>query len=202
MKSPLGGTNLNSGSRSMSKSKVLFVDDEPHVTSALQRALRREPYEIFSVHSARAGLEILARHDISVVVSDEQMPGMSGSEFLAEVRKKYPSIIRMILTGQASLEAAIRTINEGEVYRFFTKPCNAVDLRVTIRQAIQQKRLVEQTRKMLRKYQKQGAFIEELERTNPGIMKLNTDDEGAILVGDVEENLDELLRDMDQEMRP
>ena len=153
------------------------------------------------MNSAEAGLETLARHDISVVVSDEQMPGMSGSEFLAEVRKKYPSTIRMILTGRASLDAAIRAINEGEVYRFFTKPCNAVDLKVTIRQAIQQKRLVEQTRKLLHEYQKQTAIIEELESISPGITQLETDAEGAILVQDVEANLDELLREMDQEMR-
>lgn len=182
----------------MSNSKILFVDDESHVTSALQRALRREPYEIFSANSAAAGLETLAQHDISVVVSDEQMPGMSGSEFLAEVRRKYPNTIRMILTGQASIEAAIRAINEGEVYRFFTKPCNAVELKVTIRRAIQHKRLIEQTRKLLHEYQRQAAVIEELERNSTGITKLRTDDEGAILVDDIEANLEELLLEMDQ----
>ena len=184
----------------MSKNNILFVDDEPHVTLALKRALWREPYKIFSANSAEAALGMLARHDMSVVVSDEQMPGMSGSEFLAEVRKNYPSTIRMILTGQASVDAAIRAINEGEVYRFFTKPCNAVDLKVTIRQAIHQKRLIQQTRKILHLYQKQAAIIQELEHSSPGIMQLNTDDEGTILVEDVEASLDELLTEMDQEI--
>lgn len=184
----------------MTKSKVLFVDDEPHVTSALKRALRGEPYEILSVDSAKAGLDALARQDISVVVSDEQMPGMSGSEFLAEVRKKYPNTIRMILTGQASLDAVIRAINEGEVYRFFTKPCNAADLKITIRQAIHQKKLLQQTRLLLTKFQKQAAVIDKLERSNPGIAKLNTDDEGAIFVDDIEADLDELLCEMEQQI--
>ncbi len=183
----------------MNKSKILFVDDEPHVMSALKRALRREPYEIFSADSAAAGLKILALHDISVVVSDEQMPGMSGSEFLATVRQKYPSTIRIILTGQASLEAAIRAINDGGVYRYFTKPCDAVELKVTIRQAIQQKKLIQQTRRLLHRYQEQAAVIQELELSSPGIGQLKTDQEGAIIVEDVETSLEELLTEMDGE---
>ena len=181
----------------MDVSKILFVDDEPHVTAALKRALRHEPYEVFSVNSAKAGLEMLAQHDISVIVSDEQMPGMSGSEFLAVVRKKYPSTTRIILTGQGSLTAAIQAINEGEVYRYFTKPCDAVELKVTIRQAIQQKRLVQQTRKLLRRYQRQTAVMQELELSSPGIGQLNIDQEGAILVGDIETSLEELLSNID-----
>jgi len=186
----------------MSKYKILIVDDEPHVTEALKRALRREPYEVLSVNSASAGLKVLATNDISVVVSDEQMPNMSGSEFLAEVRRKYPDTIRMILTGQASIEAAISAINEGEVYRFFTKPCNAVDLKVTIRHAIQQKKLMHQMRLLLHKYQKQVAAIEELEDSNPEILQLKTDADGAILVETIEANLDELLMEMGQNRLP
>ena len=177
--------------------KILFVDDEPHVTSALRRALRGEPYEVLSANSPEEGLEILTQHDISVVVSDEQMPGMSGTEFLAVVRRKYPSTVRMILTGQASLEAAILAINEGEVHRFFTKPCNAVDLMVTIRQAIQLKRLAEQSRKLLHQYHVQAAIIEKLEEGSPGITQLKTDDEGAIFVDGIEANLEELLVEME-----
>ena len=179
-------------------SKILFVDDEPHVTSSLKRALRHERYDILSANSAEAGIRALAQHDISVVVSDEQMPGMSGSEFLAVIRKKYPSTIRIILTGQASLKAAIQAINEGEVYRYLTKPCDAVELKVTIRQAIQQKKLIQQTRKLLHRYKEQAAIMQELELSSPGIGQLKTDQEGAILVGDIETSLEELLSKMDQ----
>lgn len=180
----------------MSKYKILFVDDEPHITSALVRAMRHEPCETFNVESAKAGLELLTKEHIHVVVSDEQMPGMSGSEFLTIVRDKYPDTIRIILTGQASLEATIRAINEAGVYRFFTKPCSAVDLKATIRQALQQKQLVKQTRKLLEKYQKQAAAIEQLEVSSPGLLSLETDEDGAILVEDVEANLEDLLREM------
>jgi len=182
----------------MHNSKVLLVDDDANVTAGIARLLDSEPFEILCAHSAKEGLEILAHTDIDVVVSDEQMPVMSGSVFIAEVHKRYPHTIRMILTGQASIEAAIRAINEGEVYRFFTKPCNAADLGVSIRQALQHRKLVEKSRQLLTEYQKQSSLIEELERSSPGITRLNTDDEGAILIEDVDVELDELLQTLER----
>ena len=177
------------------------MDDEPNVTSALKRSLRRDPYEVLSAGSAQEGLEILAREPIDVVVSDEKMPGMSGSEFLGLVCRKYPHTVRMMLTGQASLEAAIRAINEGEVYRFFTKPCNDADLRVTIRHALQQRDLVRQSRRLLQVYQKQATALEELERENPGLTRLHTDGKGAIIVEEVEGDVEDLLRQMEEEFQ-
>ena len=170
----------------MERSKILLVDDEPKVTAALKRALRQEPYEVFTADSAAAALQILATNDIDVVISDERMPGMSGSVFLGQVRQSSPDTVRIILSGQANLEDAVRAINEGEIYRFFIKPFNATDLSITIRQAIQHKQLVKQSRRLLREYQKQNAVIDELERNSPGITHLPTDEGGAILVADDE----------------
>jgi len=186
--------------RIMKKNRILFVDDEPNVTSALKRALRREPYEILSAISAKEGLEILARDPIDVVVSDEKMPGMSGSAFLGEICRKYPDTIRIMLTGQASLEAAIRAINEGEVYRFFTKPCNDADLAVTIRHALQQRDLVRQSRRLLRVCQEQAIALEELERQNPGLTRLETDKSGAIIVEEIKGDPEDLIRQIEREI--
>ena len=138
----------------MEKSKLLLVDDEPNLTSALVRSLDRTQFEIFTADSAQQGLMILAGNDIDVVVSDERMPGMTGSQFLSEVRKKWPNTIRMILSGQADLEAAVRAINEGEVYRFLLKPCHPKELQMTILQGLQHKKLVMQSRKLLQEHQK------------------------------------------------
>jgi len=118
--------------------QVLLVDDNPQLTEALQRLLRKEPYDILTANSADEALGIFAQQSIDVVVSDEQMPGMTGSEFLALVRCNYPDTMRILLTGQASLEATIRAINDGEIYRFLTKPCCKVDLSSAIQQALQQ----------------------------------------------------------------
>ena len=81
--------------------RVLFVDDEPDLTESVRCALRKEPYEILTANSAQEALGILETTEIDVVVSDEGMPEMRGSEFLSIVRRDYPETIRMILTGQA-----------------------------------------------------------------------------------------------------
>ncbi len=182
----------------MTATSVLFVDDEPRVTEALKRALRRDPYRVFSADSAAAGLELLGREEIDVVISDEKMPGMSGCEFLAEVRRKYPSIVRIMLTGEASMDAAISAINEGEVYRFFTKPCNPHDLRVTLRQAMLQKKLIEKSHDLLEKYRAQRAYIEDLESSSPGVLDVRSDHQGAIVVSEDDSSLDDLLDEMRQ----
>ena len=189
----------------MEKSKLLLVDDEPNLTSALVRSLDRKQFEIFTADSAQQGLMILAGNDIDVVVSDERMPGMTGSQFLSEVRKKWPNTIRMILSGQADLEAAVRAINEGEVYRFLLKPCHPQELQMTILQGLQHKKLVAQSRKLLMEHQKNMNLLEALEKDNPGITKVDMDDDGVIdmeAYGDAGsgEDVQSLLDDLEQEM--
>jgi len=188
----------------MKKDKLLLVDDEPNLTSALVRSLDRTKFEIFTADSAQKGLMILAGNDIDVIVSDERMPGMTGSQFLSEVRKQWPNTIRMILSGQADLEAAVRAINEGEVYRFLLKPCHPKELEMTILQGLQQKKLVAQSRKLLQEHQKNMNLLEALEKDNPGITKVDMDDDGVI---DMEgynagggEDVQSLLDDLEKEM--
>lgn len=180
---------------------VLLLDDEPNVTAGIKRALHSEPWKIFTAATVGGAFDILARENVDVVVSDERMPGMSGSQFLAEVRKKYPNTIRMILSGQADLEAAVRAINEGEVYRFLLKPCNPADLRVTIRQALEHKQLVELSRKLLREYEKKQALLDELERANPGITQIDVDESGAICLDEEDDSLAMELADLLKEMQ-
>src|SRR3954471_23890265 len=168
----------------MRKDKLLLVDDEPNLTSALVRSLDRRQFEIFTADSAQQGLMILAGNDIDVVVSDERMPGMTGSQFLSEVRKKWPNTIRMILSGQADLEAAVRAINEGEVYRVLLKPCHPKELQRSILQGLQHKKLGAQSRRLLREHHKNQNLLEELGKANPAITKIEMDGDGAIVMED------------------
>ncbi len=189
----------------MEKSKLLLVDDEPNLTSALVRSLDRSQFEIFTADSAQKGLMILAGNEIDVVVSDERMPGMTGSQFLSEVRKQWPNTIRMILSGQADLEAAVRAINEGEVYRFLLKPCHPKELQMTILQGLQHKKLVAQSRKLLMEHQKTMNLLETLEKDNPGITKVEMDDDGVINMEAYDEagstdDVQSLLDDLEKEM--
>ncbi len=180
--------------------KVLFVDDEPNVTNAFKRALRREPYDILSAGSADQALQILEREPVDVVVSDEMMPGMSGSELLAEVCMKYPDTIRIIVTGHASLDVAIRAINEGRIYGFFTKPCNEVDLAVTIRQALRQKDLMMESRRLLRIARQQSMILKDVEEEYPGIARVKRDASGRILIEDEDCDFDTLIKQINEEV--
>jgi two-component system, probable response regulator PhcQ len=181
---------------------ILLVDDEPQVTDALKRALRREPYDFLAAASGAAAQAILDKQHVDVIISDEQMPGMSGSEFLSQVRKQFPRTIRMILSGQASLDAAVRAINEGEVYRFFLKPCNPTDLVFTIQQALAHKRLEEQSRRLLREYQRQAAALAKLKLDGPDLLRLNTDEHGLLVIdeSDGEVEVNDLLAEIELAM--
>ena len=180
--------------------KVLFVDDEPHVTAAMKRALHKEPYEILTADSAMEALEILAGEPVSVVVTDERMPGMSGTEFITKVYTLYPDTIRIMLTGHACLETAIRAINDGQIYRFLTKPCNEVDLSVTIRQALQQKALMEESRKLLLMARQQSSLLQDLEQHHPGIMDVKKDVSGRIVIEDEDYDFDTLIEQINEEV--
>jgi two-component system, probable response regulator PhcQ len=179
---------------------VLFVDDEPHVTQALKRALRKEPYVVLSAASADEALALMAREPVDVVISDELMPGLLGSDFLAMVYRKYPDTVRIMLTGHANLEAALRAINEGHVYRFLTKPCNELELRVTLRQALQRKQLAAESRRLLRKVKRQDSVLQELEIEHPGISKLDTDGAGTIVIDDADYDVDILIQQIHAEL--
>ena len=181
------------------KHKVLIVDDEPNVVKALKRALRREPYEMLSANSGHEALNILRRESADVVISDENMPGMTGSELLAVVYEKYPDTIRIILTGYASLELAIRAINEGQIYRFFTKPWNDADLAVTIRQALQQKDLIEESGRLLKAARRQSAVLKELEKEHPGLTSVKTDAKGTVLIEDESYDFDALIEQINEQ---
>ena len=105
---------------------VLLVDDDQNIIDALKRILRKEPYQIYSVNSAHEALGVVQGISVDVVVTDEQMPGMSGTDLLRMLREQHPEIVAIMLTGKPSLEVALEAINQGEIYRFFTKPCNSI----------------------------------------------------------------------------
>ncbi len=164
------------------QSTVLLVDDEPNLLDALARTLRHTPYQVLTATSGQAALDLLGTTQIDVIVADEMMPGMTGTELLTRARTEHPSVMRVILTGQAKLESAVAAINEGEVYRFLTKPCNPADLAITIQHALQHKALMDQAQRLLRTVECQSRLLEQIERANPGITKLDRTPDGAIVV--------------------
>lgn len=116
--------------------KLLVVDDEPDNLDLLYRTFHRE-YKVLRADNGPAALEILAKEgDIAVIISDQRMPLMSGTEFLSLTATRYPDIIRIILTGYTDVEDLVEAINAGKVFKFVTKPWNSDDLKAVVRQAM------------------------------------------------------------------
>lgn len=131
--------------------RVLCVDDEPNVLEGLVLHLRRR-YDVETATSGAAGLDALRRRpDTAVVVSDMRMPGMDGAAFLRAVRDVAPEATRVLLTGHADLDSAIAAVNEGQLFRFLTKPCPSPVLLDSVGAAADQHRLVTAERELLAK---------------------------------------------------
>ena len=123
---------------------LLIVDDDVNVLSSLHRLFRPEGYQILTASTPAEGFEMLALHRVHVIVCDQRMPSMSGTEFLSKVKELYPETIRIILSGYTGLESVLDSINRGAIYRFYTKPWDDTQLRDNIRLAFQHYWMVNQ----------------------------------------------------------
>lgn len=133
------------------KNKILFVDDDPNILEAYSRNLRK----LYDIDTALGGVEGLAKltsnGSYPVVVSDLRMPGMDGIEFLSQVRGELPDTVRIMLSGNADLEAAIESVNKGNIFRFLIKPCEPEDMKSALDAGIKQYNLITAEREILEK---------------------------------------------------
>jgi two-component system, probable response regulator PhcQ len=164
---------------------ILIVDDEPGVLTSLTRMLAGEDYAVITAPGGEEGLALLAQQKVQLVISDEKMPGMSGTEFLAQVRRRHPAVIRIMLTGKPSVDAAMQAVNKGEIYRFFTKPWDQDQLIVAIRHGIEKHEMDEENRMLLRTIKKQRIERKVLEQQYPGITNVIRDADNSIIAEDV-----------------
>ncbi len=125
---------MNTGSSE--KRKVLFVDDEKSILNLVKRTLRKENYFVLLADSAAEAIEILKSDKVHVVISDQRMPDMSGTELLKKIKHLYPDIVRAVMSGYTSIAAVVDAINEGEVYRFIPKPWENEDLLIAVDQCL------------------------------------------------------------------
>ncbi|MDZ8189944.1 MAG: response regulator [Nostoc sp. ChiSLP02] len=123
-------------SQANSKPKILVVDDEPDNLDLLYRTFYRD-YKVLRATSGPAALDLLAQEgEVAVIISDQRMPMMSGTEFLSLTATQYPDIIRIILTGYTDVEDLVEAINAGKVFKYVTKPWEAEELKGVVRQAL------------------------------------------------------------------
>ncbi|SIR29336.1 Response regulator c-di-GMP phosphodiesterase, RpfG family, contains REC and HD-GYP domains [Aromatoleum tolulyticum] len=141
---------------------ILLVDDEASILSSLRRLLRPSGYTIHLAESGKAGLEVLEREHVDVVVSDMRMPEMDGAQFLEHVRNRWPGIVRLLLTGYADIGSTIDAINRGQIYRYISKPWDDNDLMLILRDALERRRLQSENERLQALTQAQNAELKEL----------------------------------------
>jgi len=117
--------------------RILCVDDEPNILSALRRLFRQAGYQVLVASSGAEGLQVLEKEAVDLVISDMRMPEMDGVVFLQQVRQRWPQPLRILLTGYADIHSTIDAINQGEIFRYLSKPWEDNDLLLIVRHALE-----------------------------------------------------------------
>jgi two-component system, NtrC family, response regulator HupR/HoxA len=133
----------------VARPRILIVEDDRSVLDTLKRIMRLDHYETFSAMSGEEALGVLGQHgEVAVILADQRMPGMSGTEFLRQTIDSYPNTIRIILTGYTDIESLVEAINSGRVYRYITKPWDTRELRLTVQRAAEAYALVKENERL------------------------------------------------------
>ena len=119
------------------KRKVLLVDDDVDILRGFARTLRNQPYDVLTARCANDALQILKLGRVDLVVTDEFMPGMSGTGLASWIVENIPDVVRIVLTGQPNIPTMMSAVNDGQVFRILTKPCNDLDLVVAIAEGLE-----------------------------------------------------------------
>jgi two-component system, probable response regulator PhcQ len=165
---------------------ILVVDDEESVRDSLTAVLEREGYTVQQASGGEEALHLLKERPIELVISDHNMPGMTGVEFLKLVRERHPNVLRIMLTGDPDPQTIIRSINEGEVYRFIKKPWDNTLLRVTVYFAFESIQLEAENRRLIAALRRQMNFLRDLERDFPYLAALTRDEDAALLLAEAD----------------
>ena len=164
----------------MKKRTIVLVDDDRNILDSLARILWQKDYKLVKCENAMEAWDFINSEngEADVIISDNKMPHIYGTELLIAIRKKYPNIIRIMLTGQSDIEDAKKAINEGKVYRFLTKPCDSDELILIIKHSLAIRDLFLENKRLL----EQMKAIKTFEEDVPGIEQLETDNEGRIII--------------------
>ena len=158
----------------MANRTLLLVDDEPNIIRALKRQLRHEDFSIYSADSGESGLDIIKKYDIGVVISDQMMPGMDGITFLEQVKKHKPDVVRVLLTGYASIENAIASINRSRIFSYLTKPWTLETVRITLARAFEHYNLILENRRLQKLTREQNKKLEIINTNLDNLVKKRT----------------------------
>lgn len=148
---------------------IVCVDDDPAVLATLRRCLKLEPFDIRATTSASEALSWIAAEPVAVLVSDYDMPVMNGAELAGHARRVRPETVRILLTGQRTLETAVDGINQGEIFKFLNKPFDNDTIRRIVRAAVLRNRELLAVSGDRQRRERREAVREALEAEYPGI---------------------------------
>ncbi|HTE56092.1 MAG TPA: response regulator [Kofleriaceae bacterium] len=161
---------------------ILAVDDDPEILTALRRALTPLGIPLILTEDPTEVLAILGEQRIALLISDIDMPQMTGLELMSQVRSAFPDVVRILLTGRTSFDSAMTAINQGEVHRYLNKPFEPAELRKMVQDALARSAdLARDSRAGVHAEHKRH-LLEQLEAEHPGLTKFVRDPEGAYLV--------------------
>ncbi len=166
----------------MARHRILIVDDDEGVRAAVKRILASETHIVLEADSPKTALSVLADNPVSVIISDERMPGCSGLDFMRIVKKKYPHVTRIMLTAHADTQTVIEAVNGGEIFRFFTKPWDDVEVVAAVRQAIVAAEETQLECDILASLRERDDDTKELEGQFPGITRVAKDPDGRVII--------------------
>ncbi|MCU0524774.1 MAG: response regulator [Elainella sp. Prado103] len=154
------------------KPKMLVVDDEPDNLDLLYRTFRRD-FNVLRAESGMAALEVLAAEgEVAVIISDQRMPEMKGTEFLSKTVPQFPDTMRIILTGFTDVEDLVEAINSGQVYKYITKPWDPTELKQVVQRAAETYELLKQRTEELYRAQAQMALLNQITQSAQHAAKL------------------------------
>ena len=129
---------------------VLCVDDEPNILSAIRRAFRGSGYRVLTADRGQQALEVLAAETVHLIISDMRMPAMDGAQLLEQVRRQWPAVTRILLTGQSDIASTTAAINRGEIFRYISKPWNEDELLIAAREGLERQALLNEKARLER----------------------------------------------------
>jgi two-component system, probable response regulator PhcQ len=176
---------------------VLCVDDDPEMVASVARFLRLDGYELVTCTAPAQALAVLGARAVSVMVSDYEMPEMTGVELAVKARRLQPETVRILLTGRGTLDTAVEGINVGEVFRFLSKPFDPDVLRREVAAAVAHHAEVSAAQRERTTVVRRQRLLGALEADYPGITAVPRDDDGAYLLdGDARHRAGPLLSAM------
>jgi adenylate cyclase len=148
---------------------ILVVDDESLITNTLSRVLRASGYRVVATQNPLEAIAILSKQHIDILLSDVEMPGISGIELVKLASKEFPGVLRILLTGHVTTENMLRAINEGQVFRYLPKPFDNKQILETMKAATEQLITMRQLKELSLLHQQQEHLKAELEEEYPGL---------------------------------